>query len=219
MKIRQKKKDPSRTWSSKGFTFVELLVVLAISGLVTVGMVNFMVSQSRSYSGQEEIQERDQNARAALEILTEELRKATRVVPDAMNRGSDDNISIAYIGEDGNQVENIYNLVSGTAGTENDAISRRIAVKNGPLDFGYVDDDNIGSIAFFITQDLDGDGSVDTPLFRYDDRNDPHLVTVTIIARTRHEDPYYQNPDPNYDPTNHYRQTILSQQVVLRSRL
>lgn len=59
---------------SKGFTLVELLAVVAISGIVSIAIIGFFISQQRSHSAQEQVTFMQQNVRAALGVMTKELR-------------------------------------------------------------------------------------------------------------------------------------------------
>jgi prepilin-type N-terminal cleavage/methylation domain-containing protein len=210
-------------WIEKGFTFVEILVVLAVTGLVTAGMFNFMISQTRSYSIQDEMQESDQNARVTLELLAQELQKATSIIPNPMKKikdgqDVDDNIRIAYTEADGSVVDRIYRLKGDSKYTDDDGKSWRIGYRLGDQDSKYTgSDEDAGSIGYFVTQDifnedgnLNGDGIQDIPVFQYDDRDNPGIVRVTIVTRTRHK-------DPRYGKNNNYRQIVLSRRVQLRN--
>ena len=59
-----------------GFTLVELLITLAISGIVLSAAVNTFIAQRRSYALQEQVTEMTQGTRAALEMVTREARMA-----------------------------------------------------------------------------------------------------------------------------------------------
>ncbi len=59
-----------------GFTFINLLVSMGISGIVLSTVTTTFVSQSQSYDAQEQIVEMQQNARAAMDIMTREIRMA-----------------------------------------------------------------------------------------------------------------------------------------------
>jgi type IV pilus assembly protein PilW len=61
---------------SKGFTLVEILVSLAVSGLVLTGIYSTYQSQQQSYILQEEMAKMQQNLRAAMFLMTRELRMA-----------------------------------------------------------------------------------------------------------------------------------------------
>lgn len=60
----------------RGFTIIELLIVLAISGIVLAGAGSVYKWQRETYSEQEKITEMQQTLRAANSFLTRELREA-----------------------------------------------------------------------------------------------------------------------------------------------
>ncbi len=59
-----------------GFTFINLLVSMGISGIALSAVTTTFVSQSQSYDAQEQIVEMQQNARAAMDLITREVRMA-----------------------------------------------------------------------------------------------------------------------------------------------
>lgn len=59
-----------------GFTLVELMVVVLISGILMGATYSFYRSQQRSYIAQEDVAEMQQELRAAMEIMTREIRNA-----------------------------------------------------------------------------------------------------------------------------------------------
>jgi type IV pilus assembly protein PilW len=59
-----------------GFTLVELMIALVVSGLVMAAVVSMYVAQSRSYSEQDDIANIQQDLRGALVILPAEIRLA-----------------------------------------------------------------------------------------------------------------------------------------------
>ena len=59
-----------------GFTLVELLIAMAISGIVLGAAVNTFMAQRWSYALQEQVTEMTQGTRAALEMVTREVRMA-----------------------------------------------------------------------------------------------------------------------------------------------
>jgi type IV pilus assembly protein PilW len=59
-----------------GFTLVELMIALVVSGLVMAAVVSMYVAQSRSYSEQDDIANIQQDLRGALVILLAEIRLA-----------------------------------------------------------------------------------------------------------------------------------------------
>ena len=63
--------------NKKGFTLTELLVSLAISGVIMAGVYSVFSSQQRSYVAQEQITEVQQNLRASMLILSRNVRMAS----------------------------------------------------------------------------------------------------------------------------------------------
>jgi type IV pilus assembly protein PilW len=62
--------------SQKGFTLVEMLIVVAISGIVGSAIIGFFIAQQRSHTSQEQVTYMQQNIRAGLGIMLRELRMA-----------------------------------------------------------------------------------------------------------------------------------------------
>jgi len=62
--------------NKKGVSLIELLVALAICGIVVAGAYRFFITQTRAYSVQEQVIEAQQNVRLAMEILLRDLRMA-----------------------------------------------------------------------------------------------------------------------------------------------
>lgn len=62
--------------NQKGFSLIELLIALAIGAIVLLAAYNVFVSQQKSHELQGQLVDAEQNARAALDLLTRELRLA-----------------------------------------------------------------------------------------------------------------------------------------------
>lgn len=181
-----------------GFTLVEILVVLAITSLMTAGMINFMISQGKSYSLQEDLQEMEQNARAAMDVLAKKLQDANEVSVITTDDNTNDK-KLPIIDIDGDT----YYFKFRTGDPTRDDVSERIGRTND-------------IIASFI-QDVNGDNIQDVPLFRADADNQ-NVVTLTVVARTRHMDPGYTGSEGaliNFG----YRRIVLTKRVVLRNKL
>lgn len=59
-----------------GFTLIEILIALAISGIISTVIYNLYISQSRIYSQQEQVSDMQQNARVATDIISRHVRMA-----------------------------------------------------------------------------------------------------------------------------------------------
>ncbi len=60
----------------RGVSLIELLVALAICGMVVAGAYRFFIAQTRAYTVQDQVIEAQQNVRLAMEILLRDLRMA-----------------------------------------------------------------------------------------------------------------------------------------------
>src|SRR5512147_2456385 len=59
-----------------GFTIIELLAGILISGILMAGLYAVFYSQQIAFSAQEQVAEMNQNIRAALDLMTREIRLA-----------------------------------------------------------------------------------------------------------------------------------------------
>jgi prepilin-type N-terminal cleavage/methylation domain-containing protein len=67
-----------RSWVHKenGFTLIELLAGILISSILLAGLYSVFFSQQIAFSAQEQVAEMNQNIRAALDLMTREIRLA-----------------------------------------------------------------------------------------------------------------------------------------------
>ncbi len=59
-----------------GFTLVELMLTMVISGIVVAAIYSAYISQQRTYLAQEQVAEMQQNIRAAIDMMAREIRMA-----------------------------------------------------------------------------------------------------------------------------------------------
>jgi type IV pilus assembly protein PilW len=71
-----RKHNISYRTNETGFTLVELMIAIVVSGLVMAAVVTVYVAQSRSYSERDDIANIQQDLRGALVILPAEIRQA-----------------------------------------------------------------------------------------------------------------------------------------------
>ena len=67
-----------RSWMGKknGFTLIELMAGILISAIILAGLYSVFFSQQKAFSAQEQVAEMNQNIRAALDLMTREIRLA-----------------------------------------------------------------------------------------------------------------------------------------------
>lgn len=66
----------SQQQASGGFTLVELMVAMAIGGIVMAAVMTAFLSQHRTYLAQDDVVEMQQNARVAMDMLVRDIRMA-----------------------------------------------------------------------------------------------------------------------------------------------
>ncbi len=59
-----------------GYTFLELLVTVALSGIILATLTTSFISQSKSYNAQEQINEMQQSVRSVMDLMIREIRMA-----------------------------------------------------------------------------------------------------------------------------------------------
>jgi type IV pilus assembly protein PilW len=73
--IRSHMSQPERLYN-RGFTLVELMIALAVSGVVIATISTIYIGQQRTTTAQEQVVEMQQNLRSALYIMESEIRMA-----------------------------------------------------------------------------------------------------------------------------------------------
>ncbi len=224
----------------KGFTLLELMVAMAIFGIVMAGMVNFYSLQLRSHITQQAVVDMHQNARAAMMIMKHEIKMAGLDGLGTANTGitiADQN-QIQFTldnNDDGDSTdgnERIRYALSGTdLGRDTGGGLQPVAENFEVLDFVYLDDrisDNT---------DDDGDGTIDEPdealmatPVTGSDLDDIRMVQITIVARNGQNVPVFSfqvqdtNNYVNQQGTvvlaaqnDMFRRTLLTSNVYLRN--
>ena len=226
--------------NNKGFTIVELLVAIAITGIVMAGVYSVYYAQQKSAMVQEQVAAMQQNLRAALYFLEREIRIAgynpERTAAAGVMTLNNTNIRITMDLHDG---------------ADNDGDGDT----DEPDEEGNGDGDVLdpGEDVTYLLLDPDGDGinglfkrdnvaGIDIPIaenvdaldFRYfdEDRNpaavpdDVRSVQISLVARVARMDPGYTDTDPylNQQGTtilaaqnDQFRRRQLSAEVLCRN--
>jgi len=95
----------NRISEQRGTTLIELMIALALTGVITLVIMKTYVTQHENYMTQDDVAVMQQSSRACLDEMTKQIRMAGHKVPmglDAMVAGDadPDTITVVYQGED-----------------------------------------------------------------------------------------------------------------------
>lgn len=225
-------------WNSKGFTLVELMITLAMSGIIVAAIYAAYIIQQKTYYTQDKVVEMQQNIRAAMEMMMGDIRMATydpggnanasittatssqfAFTSDLNDDGdfvngalSDPNESVVFCldatGVDADGCDD-----DGQADSGNDSFERNgqaIAEEIQSIEFNYILDDGITKTASPTAAQL------------------PHIRTVqiTMLAVSNQRDPKYLNSQTYttasgliWGPFNdNFRRRLLTSAVNIRNQ-
>ena len=200
----------------RGFTLVELLIAMTIGLIMLTALSSTFFMQRKIYDVQDQVVEMVQNARAAMDMITREIRMAgydpTGVGFDGItydahqlqiqaNIDDDENI----INADGSYDEN-ENIIY-TYYDENSAYPYQIKRKTGNGDFVSFAE----NIELFTFDYLEADGV--TKVTTSADNDKIRQIKITITARTFKTDPDYTHPIY----VDHYRRYTLTSVITPRN--
>lgn len=217
--------------SEKGFTIVEILVAVAISGIVMAGIYSAYYSQQRSYETQEKVVAIQQNLRAAMYFMEREIRMAGLdpvrtglfgiITPSSDSLqfsedisddpGDDDDGDGDYDDEPDGILQGREDITYAITGSN---LTRTAGA--GPQTIA----ENIEALNFIY---LDAGGSVIAdPVTNI---NDIASVQIAIVARSEKPDPKYTSTqtfsnmqgDTIGSYADHYRRELLTAQVKCRN--
>lgn len=194
----------------KGFTLTELLIAMALSGIILGTIAGTFIMQRKTYDIQEQITEMVQTARASIDMMSREIRMAGH---DPTGAGFD---GITY---DADQLQikvDIYKK-NNTGDPDGDTLN-----SNENIIYKYYDEhskypyqikrktgngtfqpfaENIKEFKFDYL-DSAGNATTTTP--------DIRQIRITITSRTA-------KPDPNYSPNGGYRTYTLTSLITPRN--
>lgn len=224
-----------------GFTLVELMIVVLLTGLISIGLFSAYQAQQTSYVIQEQVAEMQQRVRAGLDLMITDLREAgydpeITGVP-AITTAQANAITFTLVADD----DGLDNNLLGGADEPNELKTVRFALGDADGDgnnddllrddsssFGGVFDgflpliEDIDALEFFYT--LDGGGQTTTPTAAQ--LADIRSVTITILVRSSGFDPKlvqnrtYALPSGAFTPayTDQFRRRLLITTVQFRNR-
>ena len=145
-----------------GFSLIELMSAIAISGGILGAITASFISQSRSYDAQEQINELQQGARASMDMITREVRMA----------GYNTNGALSFDGitYDTTQIRVQANLDGdGDTGDTNEDIIYAYDAANDEIErtTGGTTEVLVENISAFTFQYLDGSGTATTTSTKY----------------------------------------------------
>ncbi len=188
-----------RGWATRqtGFSLVELLAGVLIAAVILAGLYSAFFSQHEAFSAQEQVAELNQNIRAALDLMTREIRlagyKNSTSIFNGIAAATSNSIRIlADLNQDGDTVDENEDI------TYSYRPDTKQICRNGvhlPVA------DNITNLSFLYTL---ANGSVTA---NPGNLNDIRKVRISLTARTPH-------PDPS---TGAYRTITLSTDVTPRN--
>ena len=191
-----------RSWvrQKNGFTLIELLAGILISAILLAGIYSVFFSQKTVFSAQEQVAEMNQNIRAALDLMTREIRlagyKTSTSTFNGIATATSDSIQIlADLNQNGDTADDNENI----SYTYN-AGARQIC-RNGISLPAVPVADNITNLSLQYT--LKNGTVTPAPANLADIRK----ITISITARTTHPD----------QGTGTYRNITLSSDIALRN--
>jgi type IV pilus assembly protein PilW len=179
----------------RGFTLIELLVAIGIAMVILAAVTGTFITQSKALYSQEQVNEMQQSARVAIDLMAREIRMAGYNPTDAafngvtysaseMNIKSDLNGDGAIAGA-GENVTYTFDAANMTILRNSDGTPQVVAQDVEAFNFQYFDADKNPTTT---TADI-------------------RQIQISIRARTR-------NPDPHYSGNNGYRTYQLTSLIT-----
>jgi len=196
--------------NNKGFTLVELMISLAMTGIIIAAVYSVYTLQQKTHTAQDQVVEMQQNIRAATMIMEQELRMAgydptsdadatfTAATVAGFGFGQDitDTAGTDTDGDgklDGPNEIIGYGFAAGDANNDGFVDAGGVSALGRSTGFGALQPiaENIQAIEFFYTVE---DGTQTTsPVADGFSLSDIRTITISILARTAWQDPKFVN--------------------------
>jgi type IV pilus assembly protein PilW len=181
-----------------GFTVIELLIAMAMTGIILAAIFTFSIAQGQFLSTREQVTQMTQGARAALDMLTHEIGIAgynpTKAALSGVTYHASQLQLQADLDGDGNTDDANENIIY-TYDASTRQILRNAGDGNEPLA------DHIQAFAF---EYLDANGNPTTVSANI------RQLRISITARTA-------KPDPHYSTNGGYRSYMLTSLITPRN--
>jgi type IV pilus assembly protein PilW len=194
----------SKKTDSRGFTLMELVVAMGISMVILGAIAGTFMTQTRFYNAQEQVNEMQQNARAAMDLMTREVKLA-----GYKPRGTESFTGVSYSTTELRIRANLNGYLDDADGgnaTINDSSDEHIVytfdsankqIKRAYGAVGATQEVIANNIESFTFGYLDSSGAATTTAANI------RQVSLNITART-------SKPDPNLTTNNGYRTYNIS---------
>jgi type IV pilus assembly protein PilW len=224
------KKYVAEMTNKGGYTIVELLVAIAISGIFMAAIYSAYTSQQRATLGQEQVSAMHRNLRSAMYFMEKEIRMAGcdptgnakidvagSLVPPGIIQANANLMEFAADADGDGTIASNERIIYSLSGADLQRNGQRIAENIDAVNFVYLDGDSP-------PQPLNP-GMTDVSESSIPDIRS---VQVTVVARTGKQDPHYtdstsyQNKmtDPIFTPSGddvHFRRKVLSTSIKCRN--
>ncbi len=166
---------------SQGFTLVELMVGVALTGIVLAAVITFYQRQNKSYIVQEEVAVMQQNLRAAANLMARELRMATYgpINNDgAITTAQPALLEFQFENDNAGNMQTIQYSLYDAYGDGDTDIGRRVGLALNPLA------ENIDALEFVYLDDVGAPTAV---------LDDIATIQVSMLARSARPEPDFLN--------------------------
>ncbi|MCG2831246.1 MAG: prepilin-type N-terminal cleavage/methylation domain-containing protein [Desulfobacteraceae bacterium] len=191
-----------------GFTLIEMLISMAIGLIIIIALSSTFLLQRDAYDDQEQIAEMVQTARAAMDMMTREIRMGGYDPTGTMQRSDPTGAKFVGIPYDANKLQ-IYADLNGDEDTD-DSHEYIKYTMDSDYPFEIRRDTGGGrqefalNIQTFTFSYLDSSGNATTTT------SDIRQIEITITARTA-------EPDGNYTLNSGYRTYTLTSYITPRN--